>query len=270
MKYKITIEYEGTYFNGWQKQDNNLLTIQGEIEKALKKITQKDVEIFASGRTDVGVHALNQVAHFELFDKQYKPDNIKTGLNFFLSQQLIKKNIQLNKLFSTKYINYLNNNSIVIKNCEIVDNDFHSRFSTKKRIYKYIILNQQECSPFYFNRAWHIRKKLNVDLMAEASKIFLGKHDFSSFRSSDCQALSPIKTLDKLEIIQNNSEIIFTFEAKSFLHNMVRNIVGSLKAVGSEKITQQQLKNILEAKDKFNKPYELAPACGLYLVGVEY
>lgn len=267
MRYKITIEYEGTYFNGWQKQDNTS-TIQGNLESALYSLAGQNIDVFACGRTDSGVHALNQVAHFDI-EKEYNLNTLKKALNYYLAQNIIKQNIEINKLLNTKQINYLNNNSIIVKDCEIVDNDFHARFSSKMRHYKYIILNQPEFSPFYFNRAWHIRNKLDVDKMREASQLLIGKHDFTSFRSTECQALSPIKTLNKIKIYTHENEIIFEFSAKSFLHHMVRNIVGTLKDVGFGKIEVNEITNILEAKDR-QKAGVMAPACGLYFLGVEY
>ena len=137
MRYKITIEYEGTYFNGWQKQDNTS-TIQGNLESALYSLAGQNIDVFACGRTDSGVHALNQVAHFDI-EKEYNLNTLKKALNYYLAQNIIKQNIEINKLLNTKQINYLNNNSIIVKDCEIVDNDFHARFSSKMRHYKYII-----------------------------------------------------------------------------------------------------------------------------------
>lgn len=268
MRYKISIEYDGTNYFGWQKQ-KDLETIQENLEKAIFLLTQEKVEIIGSGRTDVGVHAINQIAHFDL-NKNFDSKTIVKGLNFYLNDFIIQKNKILNYKLKTKYINYFNINTISVKTCEIVNDDFHARFSSKIRHYQYIILNQSENSTFLFNRVWPIRNQLNINNMIEASKYFLGKHDFSSFRSSDCQALSPIKTLNECNIINDkNNQIIFNLSAKSFLHHMVRNLIGTLKDVGLGKKNPTDMEKILLAK---NRQFSgvMAPACGLYFVDVEY
>jgi tRNA pseudouridine38-40 synthase len=268
MRYKITLEYDGTNFYGWQKQNNNTETIQEYVEKAIYLLTNEKIEIFASGRTDAGVHALNQVAHFDM-NKNIPTRDIVKALNHFLRDFFIHKNRRLNKLANTKFINYYNINCITIKNCELVDETFHARFSSKSRHYRYIILNQSNYSTFDFNRAWFVHNELNVGNMMQAGKELLGKHDFTSFRSTECQALTPIKTLDSCDINKNGNKIIFDLSAKSFLHHMVRNIVGTLKEVGVGKRDINDIQKIIMAKDR-RMCGAMAPSCGLYFVGIDY
>ena len=250
MRYKLTIEYEGTNYYGWQKQ-NNKTTIQGNIEKALYLMFNENIEIFGSGRTDAGVHALNQIAHFDY--KEYPEYKIVSGLNNYL-KELSKDRIQ----------------DIVIKKCEIVDNNFESRFGAKIRHYKYLIFNSKVPTAILKNRVWQVRKELNIDYMNLASKILIGEHDFSSFRCSECQALSPVKIIYDCKIFKNYIGLIeFNISANSFLQHMVRNIVGTLKDVGIGKISIDEFEKILKSKDR-NRAGATAPAYGLYLDFVEY
>jgi tRNA pseudouridine38-40 synthase len=268
MRYKIIVEYDGSNFYGWQRQSENPETIQEYLEKAVCLLSGEKVEVFASGRTDAGVHALNQVVHFDL-EKCFSNRNIVSGLNHFLSLFFIKKNINLNRLAKTHFVSYYNHNCIMVKSCEVVDENFHARFSSKMRHYRYIILNQSENSTFDFNRAWLVRNKLNIDDMRLASKNLLGKHDFTSFRSTECQSASPMKTLDECEINVDGNRIIFELSAKSFLHHMVRNIVGTLKEIGDGKRKVDDVERIILARNR-QACGVMAPACGLYFVGVEF
>jgi tRNA pseudouridine38-40 synthase len=195
--------------------------------------------------------------------------NVLRALNHFLRDFFIQKNKNLNKLASTKFVDYYNINCIAVSNCEVVEETFHARFSSKTRHYKYIILNQPEVSALDFNRVWHVRRELDLGRMVEASKKLLGKHDFTSFRSTECQAMSPIKTLDNCEIKRDGNKIIFNLSARSFLHHMVRNIVGTLKDVGLGKIDAEAIPGIIEAKDRRSCGV-MAPSCGLYFAGVDY
>jgi tRNA pseudouridine38-40 synthase len=268
VKYKIIIEYDGTNYAGWQRQKNKV-TIQEVIEECIFKLSGEVTEVFVSGRTDSGVHALNQVAHFELV-KEYEENTIVGALNFYL----IGRNAELVREWQKKnndfFMKPFLRQDIVIKDCSIVDDDFHARFSSKMRHYKYIILNRKEASALWQNRAWHIRKKLNIEKMQEAGNILLGNHDFSSFRDSQCQAKSPIKTLSNCSISGIDDDlIVFEFSAKSFLHHMIRNIVGTLRDVGSGRISVEEFRNIFEAIDR-KKAGEMADACGLYLVKIDY
>ena len=219
--YQIIIEYDGTNYVGWQKQKNGK-SIQETIEKVLKKIFKQKINLQGSGRTDAGVHALRQSAHFEILNSIKDKLKILKTLNFFLNK---KKITIINLVKKTK--------------------NFHSRFNAKKRIYEYVILNRQSFSPLNINRVWHIRNKLNIKLMKQAAKILIKTKDFSMFRSSSCSARSPIRTLEVVKIKRAGEKIIFTFKSQSFLQQQVRSMVGCLKYVGEEKWS---LKKILISK----------------------
>ena len=244
MRYKLIIEYDGTEFVGWQKQ-NNGISVQEIIENAITNITRENVTLYAAGRTDAGVHALAQVAHFEL-ENEFEANKIAMSLNHFVRPHKIS-----------------------IISCEEVDQEFHARFSAKKRHYKYIILNRLSYSVIYENRVWHVMKNLDIDRMKEASHHLLGRHDFSSFRAKECQAKSPIKTLDAISIEKEGEFITAYFSAKSFFHHQVRNMMGTLKAVGEGKFESAEMAEILAAKDR-NRAGVTAPAEGLYFLKVDY
>ena len=180
-RYKLTIEYNGTNFIGWQKQKKGF-SIQGTIEKAAKNFLQSKVDLIVAGRTDAGVHADAQVAHLDIF-KKLKIKNILFGLNFYLSKEKFGEDISIKKVNK-------------------VDADFNARFDAKKKTYKYKIYNNESRSPMHAYNTWWVSQNLNILDMKKASKYLLGNHDFSSFRASGCQALSPIKTLDKIAIIK--------------------------------------------------------------------
>jgi tRNA pseudouridine38-40 synthase len=246
MRYKLTIEYDGSKYCGLQRQP--CITQKGieeVLEKAIFSLTQEEVKIIYSGRTDSGVHALGQVVHFDL-KKKFLDYAMLAGLN-----------------------NYLRGEDISVRICELVDENFHARFSSKKRHYRYRIINRYSPLILEKNRAWQVARNLDVKAMKNAAKFLVGQHDFTSFRDSQCQSSSPIKTLDRIEITQNGEEITFDFSAKSFLHHMVRNIVGTLVYVGLGKISVEEMKVILAAKDR-TKSGPNAPACGLYFVSVDY
>ena len=246
MRYKITIEYDGTNLVGWQKQQEGK-SAQEYLETALFNFTHQKSEIYAAGRTDAGVHALAQVAHFDL----------NTDMELFRIREAFNANLRDMAA------------PVAVINVEHVPDDFHGRFSATGRGYIYRILNRRARTVLLENRVWHVGYPLNVDLMREGAKHLLGHHDFSSFRGAGCQALSPLKTLDKLEIIQNGDEIDFIVEARSFLYHQVRNMVGTLKMVGDKHLTPDDVKNILESKCRA-KAGVTAPACGLYLNKVMY
>lgn len=261
MRYKITVEYDGTNYNGWQRQDNKS-TIEESIEKAIKLLSNEDVEVFGSGRTDAGVHAIGQVAHFDL-KKEIDIDKIISGINFYLKSEY------LSKIKSSCIIRSMNMQDISITNCEIVDENFHARFSSKKRYYKYRILNRRQPTALDNTRVWQVYRELNLENMQNCLQYLVGKKDWSSFRDSECQAQSPIKTIDKVNLYKNGEEIIFEIEAKSFLHHMVRNIIGTLVDVGLGKIAVDDFIKIIEAKDR-RKAGPTAPACGLYFLKIDY
>lgn len=245
-RFKIIIEYDGTNLLGWQKQlDGD--SVQSLVEKAIFNLTQQEVEVYGAGRTDARVHAFGQVAHFEL-GHNFDEYRIVEGINAHLRE--LKAPVS-------------------ILSAAIVDVDFHARFSATKRSYIYKILNRQAPPVLEKNRVWWINTPLDIVKMLEASKYFLGCHDFSSFRAVACQAKSPIKTIDKIEITKKDAEIIIYIEAKSFLHHQVRNMVGALKEVGIGKIAPIEIKTILEKCNRNEAP-ATAPACGLYLNKIEY
>ena len=244
-RYKIHIEYDGTGFAGWQTQKNSI-SVQEVLENAIFKFSNEKTILYAAGRTDAGVHAIGQVAHFDL-EKNFSEDEILGAINF-----------------------HARPHAVCVKSCKMVGEEFHARFSALERGYYYRIINRK--APFVIdkNRAWHVPHQLDVDKMIEASKFLLGTHDFTSFRASQCQAKSPIKTVNQI-IIQKISEeeIRIDITAKSFLHHMVRNIVGTLVDVGKGKLKPENLKNILDAKDR-KKAGQTAPAFGLYFSYVRY
>lgn len=245
-RYKVNVEYNGTPYCGFQKQtDIEQKSVQGVLEKAIFEMANEEVTITPSGRTDAGVHALNQTMHFDL-KKSFEPHKIVSGLNHFLRPE-----------------------DVSILSCEIADKEFHARFDAKIRHYRYLIINRPAPLTLQKTLAWHMVTKLDLDEMRKAAKFLIGQHDFSSFRDSECQGKSPIKTLKKIEIQQEENQITLDFSAKSFLHHMVRNIVGTLVWVGLGKISANEIKSILESKDR-TKSGPNAPAHGLYFFGVDY
>ena len=273
MRYKICLEYDGTNYSGWQKQGQGL-SIQEVIEDSLVKLSGEHAEIIGCGRTDAGVHAISQFAHFDL-NKKISEKTVVSGLNYYLglnNRLLIYKFSQaIEEKFGDFYKNYKfkSEQDIIVKSCEIVEDDFHARFSSKMRYYRYIIINREAPLGLMRNRAWHIINKLDIKSMKEASEFIIGNHDFSSFRDSQCQASTPIKTMNSCNIYSENDKVLFDFSAKSFLHHMIRNIVGTLKDVGLGKTSVDEFKQILEAKDRKAAGVN-APACGLYFLGVDY
>lgn len=240
---KLTIEYDGKDFNGWQKQPNKL-NIQGTIEQAIKNITGEDVELNASGRTDAGVHALGQVANF------------KTNSEIPIEKFAIAINSKLKK-------------SIVIKKAEEVDEKFHSRLNCKKKTYRYIINNSSEGTAIYRYLETHIPQKLDVKKMEQALKYFEGEHDFKAFKASGTSSKSSVRTIYKTQIYKKEDRIIIELTGNGFLYNMVRIIAGTLVDVGLGKIEPQQIENIIKEKKRENAGKTLPPN-GLYLVSVEY
>ena len=240
---KLTIEYDGKDFNGWQKQPNKL-NIQGTIEQAIKNITGEDVELNASGRTDAGVHSLGQVANF------------KTNSEIPIEKFAIAINSKLKK-------------SIVIKKAEEVDERFHSRLNCKRKTYRYIINNSPEGTAIYRYLETHIPQKLDVKKMEQALKYFEGEHDFKAFKASGTSSKSSVRTIYKTQIYIKEDRIIIELTGNGFLYNMVRIIAGTLVDVGLGKIEPQQIENIIKEKKRENAGKTLPPN-GLYLVSVEY
>ncbi len=241
---KLIIEYDGKDFNGWQKQPTKL-NIQGEIEKAIQTITGEEVEVFASGRTDAGVHALGQVANF------------KTNSTIPIEKIPIAINTNLKK-------------SIVIKSAEEVEERFHSRLNCKRKTYRYIINNSKYGTAIYRNLETHIPMKLDIQKMKEAIKYFEGEHDFKAFKASGTSSKSSVRTIYKAEIIEaKNERIYIELTGNGFLYNMVRIIAGTLVDVGLGKIEPEDIEKIINSKKRENAGKTLPPQ-GLYLVNVEY
>ncbi|MCI5060661.1 MAG: tRNA pseudouridine(38-40) synthase TruA [Alphaproteobacteria bacterium] len=255
-RWKIVIEYNGTNYAGFQRQPD-IATVQGEIETALKKFSNQNIEITVAGRTDSGVHAWGQVAHFDL---DYKT---ASGLPRDITGYELAKAINAHLLPQP----------ISIIDAEEVADDFHARFSAKQKTYCYRIINRPYRLGLNQNLAWWVKRPLNVEAMQDAAQILIGQHDFTTFRDSECQAKSPVRTLDSIHIdttsITNGQEILFTVSGMSFLHHMVRNIVGTLSYVGEGKFTKQDVIDALEARDR-TKGGPTAPADGLYLVSIDY
>ena len=243
-RYKIIVEYEGTDFVGWQRQQNGT-SIQSSIEEALKKLSNENITLYGAGRTDAGVHAKGQVAHFEIM-KEIPVDNIRDGLN-----------------------QYLRKLPIAILESEIVDKNFNARFSAKLRKYQYKIINRRSPLTIEKKHFWGVFKKLNIQNMKESATFFIGKYDFNAFRSIDCQSTSTLKTIKECNIEEINNNIYINVSAKSFLHSQVRIMVGTIVEVGKGKIDPKDIKEIIKSKDR-KRAGPTAPAHGLYLMNVEY
>lgn len=244
---KISIEYDGTSYVGWQAQRNGK-SIQGEIEKALKEIFKENIKLYAAGRTDAGVHSLGQIAHFDVEEGFIEEKKIHMALN-----NVLKKN----------------NNKITILNSTYVNNSFHSRFSVKKKTYLYKILNRTTKSFLYEKKAWFVHENLDLDQMTQASCFLIGKYDFSAFRSSQCQAKSPIRSIQKITINKKKKIIYIRLTGKSFLHNQVRIIVGTICNIGQGKWAINKMKEILDSENR-NLAGITAPPEGLYLEKIYY
>ncbi len=257
-RWKLTIEYCGTDYYGWQRQEA-VPSIQQAIEEAIPEFSGQVLRIHAAGRTDAGVHARGQVAHvdFAPFKKPMEGFEIAKAINAFLRPQPIS-----------------------IVSAEPVagageEDEFHARYSATNKLYHYRIINRRALLGLDQGRAWHFKRPLGADAMHEAAQILVGQHDFSTFRDAQCQANSPIKTLDRLDVTtheydaQGGTEILIAAEGRSFLHHQVRNMVGTLVLVGEGKWSVQDFKAALEAKDR-TKGGVTAPADGLYLMRVDY
>lgn len=240
---KLLIEYEGTKYHGWQSQIN-ALAIQDVIRNALKKLTDEDVNLTGSSRTDVGVHAFGQVANF-LTESSIPADKFSHALNAVLP------------------------GDIVIKGSEEVDKDFHSRYNSKGKKYRYLIHNSIYPSALLRNRAFHVKYDLDADLMDKASKYFIGEHDFSAFKSTGSSVKSSERTITEATVSKSEDIIEFEIAGNGFLYNMVRIITGTLIDVGVGKIAPDDITAIIDSKDR-KQAGKTAPAHGLYLVEVYY
>jgi tRNA pseudouridine38-40 synthase len=243
-RYRLTIEYDGTPFCGWQYQDNGP-SVQGALESAVTAITGETPRVNGAGRTDAGVHALGQVAHLDL-EKPIAPGKLRDGMNAKLRPH-----------------------PIGVLSVDAVGDDFESRFKATRRHYIYRIVNRRADLTLERGRAWRVARPLDAAAMHEAAQLLLGKHDFTTFRDSECQAKSPEKTLDQLDVARNGEDITITTSARSFLHSQVRSMVGSLVWVGEGRWGAADLKAALDAKSRAACG-PVAPPEGLYLVKVDY
>ena len=244
--YLIKIEYDGTNFVGWQFQKNGA-SIQEKIEKAIKKILKKKIKIIGAGRTDKGVHAFGQFANFKSEKKIENFRNFLNSINFFLQKSFVSIIFIKKKSFN-----------------------FHARYSAKRRIYEYHIVNRIGSLSLLRNKAWHIKKNLDINILKKGAKILMGKHDFSTFRASSCTSISPVKTIESIKIKKKNTnKIIIEFKSKSFLQNQVRSMVGCLKYLSEYKWNMKRFKLVLKSKNRALCAPP-APAHGLYLKNVIY
>jgi tRNA pseudouridine38-40 synthase len=242
-KYLLIVEYEGTAYHGWQIQKNGI-TVQEVLEKALSRIINTKTTVLSSGRTDAGVHAEGMPAHF-ITESKMKPGEFQLALNSLLPHD------------------------ITIKEIRKVPMSFHARGSAKRKFYRYTILNRDYPSALNFRRSWFIPHNLDVAAMRRAAKYLEGEHDFTSFRAGNCNAKSPIRTMDRVAILKQKGYLIFEFEGKGFLKHMVRNFMGTLVYVGKKKIPAKHVKIILETRDR-KVAGPTAPSHGLCLIKVKY
>jgi tRNA pseudouridine38-40 synthase len=243
-RFKLTLEYDGGTFVGWQRQDNGP-SVQQALEEAIHRFCGETVDCFAAGRTDAGVHAWGQVVHFDL-EREAGADTVRDALNFHLKPA-----------------------PIAVLKAESAAADFHARFSAKARLYLYRIVNRRAPLAIERGHAWLVWAPLDAGAMHAAAQLLVGHHDFSSFRASLCQADSPMKTLDVLDVARIGEEVQITARARSFLHHQVRNMVGTLKLVGEGKWTKDDVAQALAARNR-SAAGPTAPAEGLYLTEVRY
>ncbi|PZO54151.1 MAG: tRNA pseudouridine(38-40) synthase TruA [Alphaproteobacteria bacterium] len=244
MRYKLTIEYDGGPYVGWQRLAGSQ-TVQGALEDAVEKLTGARPEVMGAGRTDSGVHALGQVAHVDL-EKHFAPSRLCDALNA-----------------------HLRPHPISVLSAEEVSDEFHARFSAKRRVYLYTILNRRAPPAIARGKVWRLSRRLDVDAMHAAAQRLIGKHDFTTFRDANCQAKSPVKTLDRCDVTRDGENLHIWCEAQSFLHRQVRSIVGTLVEVGDAKMSADDVAAALAAVDR-TRCGPVAPPDGLFLMRVDY
>jgi tRNA pseudouridine38-40 synthase len=243
-RYALTIEYDGGPFVGWQRQANGL-SVQQRLEEAVAAINGARAIVHGAGRTDAGVHALGQVAHIDMA-RVWRADKLRDALNAHLKPA-----------------------PVAVIAARAVGDDFEARFSAIRRHYRYIIDNRRAPLALTLGRAWHVKWPLNAEAMHAAAQHLVGRHDFTTFRASECQANSPVRTLERLDVRRIGARIEIEVSARSFLHNQVRSMAGSLEHVGSGKWRAEDLADALAAKDR-TRCGQVAPPQGLYLVAVDY
>ena len=243
-RYRLTLEYDGGPFVGWQRQDNGP-SVQGALEAAIEKLSGERVTVTGAGRTDAGVHALGQVAHFDLV-KTFEPGKVRDALNY-----------------------HLRPDPVSVLEAAAVGEEFHARFSATARHYLFRILNRRSPPALEAGKVWHVSPKLDAEAMHAAAQFLVGQHDFTTFRAAECQAQSPVKTLDRLDVSQRGEEIHIEASARSFLHHQIRSFTGTLKLVGEGKWQPRDVKKALEARDR-TACGPVSPPEGLYLVRIIY
>ncbi len=243
-RYKLTLEYDGTPFVGWQFQENGP-SVQAALEDAVFALSGERTTAHAAGRTDAGVHALGMAAHIDL-DKEFSANKVRDGLSHHLRPA-----------------------PIVVLHAERVNEDFHARFSCIGRAYQYRIINRRPRLTLDAHRAWRVSDPLDADAMNEAAQALVGKHDFTTFRAAACQAASPIKTLDEISVTRAGEEVFICCAARSFLHHQVRSFAGALVEVGRQKWRIEDVKGALKARDR-SRCAPVAPSDGLYFVRADY
>lgn len=251
-RFKLTVEYDGTGLVGWQRQDNGP-SVQAMLEAAAAALTGQATIMHAAGRTDAGVHASGQVAHFET-GRDFRADTVRDALNFWLREQARLAGRDL---------------AVTVLDAGRAADDFHARFSATGRHYLYRILDRRAPPVLDARRVWWVGRALDAEAMAEAAKLLVGRHDFTTFRAKECQAASPVKTLDRLDVLRVGAEIHIVAAARSFLHHQMRNFAGSLAQVGNGRWKSADLGAALDARDRA-RGGPTAPPQGLCLTGVDY
>lgn len=243
-RYRLTIEYDGQPYKGFQAQET-LPSVQGSIERAVKAFSGQTLRLQAAGRTDTGVHATGQVIHIDL-EREWRPEVVRDALNAHLMPE-----------------------PIAIIDAQVAEGDWHARFSATERRYIYRILNRKSPPALDRGKVWHLKKPLDAQAMHDAAQVLIGNHDFTTFRHMQCQAKSPIKTMDVARVWREGEQVLLEFASRSFLHRQVRSMTGTLAEVGIGRWSAADVKAALEARDR-KACGPVAPADGLYLVGVKY